>query len=36
MAKGKRGLKFTTAEIKSLLKVINEIVPIGNPEWEQV
>jgi hypothetical protein len=36
MAKGKRGPKFTIAEIESLLKVINEIIPIGNPKWEQI
>jgi hypothetical protein len=36
MTKGKRGLKFTIAEIESLLKVIDEIIPIGNLEWEWV
>jgi hypothetical protein len=36
MAKGKRGPKFTIAEIESLLEVIDEIVPIGNPKWERV
>jgi hypothetical protein len=36
MAKGKRGPKFNIAEIESLLKVVDEIIPIGNPEWEQV
>jgi hypothetical protein len=36
MAKGKRGPKFTIAEIESLLKVIDEIVPISNPKWERV
>jgi hypothetical protein len=36
MAKGKRGPKFTIAEIQSLLKVIDEILPIGNLEWERV
>ena len=36
MAKGRRGFTFTIAEIKSLLDVINDIVPIGNYEWEQV
>jgi hypothetical protein len=34
--KGKRGFKFTIAEMESLLDVIGEIVPIGNPNWEQV
>ena len=36
MAKGKRGLKFSKAEMESLLDVIDDIVPIGNPEWERV
>jgi hypothetical protein len=34
--KGKRGFKFTIAEMESLLDVIKEIVPIGNPNWERV
>ena len=34
--KGKRGFKFTIAEMESLLDVIEEIVPIGNPDWERV
>jgi hypothetical protein len=36
MAKGKRGAKFTIAELECLLDVIDEIVPIGNPDWERV
>jgi len=36
MAKGKRGVKFTIAELESLLDVINENVPIGIPDWERV
>jgi hypothetical protein len=36
MAKGKRGAKFTIAELECLLNVIDEIVPIGNPDWERV
>ncbi len=36
MAKGQRGFKFTITKIESLLDVINDIVPIGNSEWEQV
>ena len=36
MAKGKRGLKFSVAEMESLLDIIDDIVPIGNPEWERV
>jgi hypothetical protein len=34
--KGRRGFRLTTQEIESLLDVIEEIVPIGNPYWEQV
>ena len=34
--KGRRGFKFTTEEIKSLLDVIEEILPIGNPNQEKV
>jgi hypothetical protein len=34
--KGRRGFKFATQEIKSLLDVIEEIIPIGNPDWEKV
>ena len=36
MAKGKRGAKFTIAELECLLDAIDEIVPIGNPDWERV
>ncbi len=34
--KGKRGFKFTIAEMESLPDVIEEIIPIGNPDWERV
>jgi hypothetical protein len=34
--KRRRGFKFTTQEIKSLLDVIEDIIPIGNPDWEKV
>jgi hypothetical protein len=34
--KGKRGFKYTITEMESLLDVIEEVVPIGNPHWEQV
>ena len=36
MTKGKRGAKFTIAELECLLDEIDEIVPIGNPDWERV
>ena len=36
MTKGKRGAKFTIAELECLLNEIDEIVPIGNNEWERV
>ncbi len=34
--KGKRGFKFTVAELEHMLDIINIIVPIGNPDWEKV
>jgi hypothetical protein len=34
--KGKRGFKFTVAELEHMLDVIDGIVPIGNPDWEKV
>jgi hypothetical protein len=34
--KGRRGFKFTTQELKSLLDVIEDIFPIGNPDLEKV
>jgi hypothetical protein len=34
--KGKRGFKFTVAELEHMLNVINDIVHIGNPDWEKV
>jgi hypothetical protein len=34
--KGKRGFKFTIAELEHLLDAIDEIVPIGNLDWEKV
>ena len=36
MAKGKRGAKFTTAELEHLLDIVEEILPIGASEWERV
>jgi hypothetical protein len=36
MAKEKRGLKFTIRELESLVETIEELVPIGNTEWERV
>jgi hypothetical protein len=34
--KGKRGFKFSVAELEHMLNFINDIVPIGNPDWEKV
>jgi hypothetical protein len=34
--KGKRGFKFTVAELEHMLNIIDDIVPIGNPDWEKV
>ena len=36
MAKGKRGAKFTTAELEHLLDIVEEILPIGASKWERV
>ena len=35
MAKGKRGLNFTIPKVQSILEVIDDIVPNGNPNWER-
>ena len=32
----RRGFKFTTQQIESLLDVIEEIISIDNPDWEKV
>ena len=34
--KSKRGFKFTVAKLEHMLDIINDIVPIGNPDWEKV
>jgi hypothetical protein len=34
--KGKRGFKFSVAELEHMLDIIDNIVPIGNPDWEKV
>jgi hypothetical protein len=34
--KSKRGFKFTVAELEHMLDIINNTVPIGNPDWEKV
>ncbi len=36
MLQWKRGYKFAISEVESLLKVIDEISPIGNPDLERV
>jgi hypothetical protein len=36
MAKGKGGFKFTIRELESLVKAVEELVPISNTEWEWV
>jgi hypothetical protein len=33
---GRRGFKFTVQEMESKLEAIDEIIPIGNPDWERV
>jgi hypothetical protein len=34
--KGKRGLAFTTHELKNLADTVEEILPIGHTEWDWV
>jgi hypothetical protein len=34
--KGKRDFKFSVAELEHMLDIIDDIVPIGNPDWEKV
>jgi hypothetical protein len=34
--KGKRGFKFTIAELEHMLDIIHNIVPVGNLDWEKV
>jgi hypothetical protein len=36
MAQQKRGFKFALSEIESLLKVVEVIIPIGNPDWDKI
>jgi hypothetical protein len=36
MAQQKRGFKYALSQVESLLEVIDEIIPIGNPDWERV
>ena len=34
--KAMRGFKFTAAMIEHLLKAIDEVIPIKNPNWERI
>ncbi len=34
--KGKRGFKFAVAELEHMLDIIDDIIPIGNPDLEKV
>ena len=36
MPGGKRGFKFTVAELESLAETVEEFVPISSTEWERV
>jgi hypothetical protein len=36
MAQQKRGFKFALSKIESLLKVVEAIIPIGNPDWDKI
>jgi hypothetical protein len=32
----RRGFKFTVVEIENLLETIEDVIPIGNPDWERI
>jgi hypothetical protein len=32
----RRGFKFTVVEIEHLLETIEDVIPIGNPDWERI
>ena len=32
----RRGFKFTVSEIEHLLETIEDVIPIGNPDWERI
>ena len=32
----RRGFKFTVVEIEHLLEAIEDVIPIGNPDWERI
>jgi hypothetical protein len=36
MAGGKRGYKFTAAELESLAETAEELIPIRSTEWERL
>jgi hypothetical protein len=36
MAQQKRGFKFALTKVERLLEVIDEIITVGNPDWERV
>jgi hypothetical protein len=34
--KARRGFKFTIAKLKHLLEAAEEVIPISNPDWDQM
>jgi hypothetical protein len=33
--KARRGFKFTFSELEHLLETGEDVIPIGNPDWER-
>jgi hypothetical protein len=34
--KARRGFKFTVPELEHLLETVDDVIPIGNPDWERI
>ena len=34
--KARRGYKFTVSEVEHLLETVEDVIPIGNPDWERI
>jgi hypothetical protein len=36
ITKARRGYKFTVTEMEHLLETVEDVIPIGNPDWERI
>jgi hypothetical protein len=36
ITKARRRYKFTVSEIEHLLETVEDVIPIGNPDWERI